>query len=118
MLILERAITHKHWSVIRDQILKKLSRDKFQRIKNTEVIRIDNTQNTITYTVLDGADPVAWLYLYKKRTWYTWEVLQVFVLPSHRGKKLASTLYQAAVNCDNIMISSGEICSCHVVLIC
>jgi len=77
---------------------------------NRLVSRIDSGKKTKIYIIFDNDDePIAWLYLVRKNGWKAWEVMQSWCYPEHRGKGYGTKLYQAAINDDGLLLSSGNI---------
>lgn len=74
-----------------------------------DIHRIDSGAQRRIYLTFDGGKPCAWLFLHRRKGWRAWEVWQSWCSPEHRQKGIGTRLYQAAINVDNLLLSSGAI---------
>ena len=117
MLILERSVT-KHYQI---QMYRKLYRaiqqERYSKVGTAGVLLVTfgTRHRYYVITVKDEGKlrPIAWLYLWQKKGWEAWEVMQVFVFEKLRGKGLAKKLYSAAINLDSLIMTSGKTQSKH-----
>lgn len=108
MLILERSVTKPYHSAMFEYIMRRLNTDRFEEITGTEIVHVHGGTCTRTYAVLRAGVPVAWVYLGRRPTWCAWEVRQVFVHPHFRGQGLATEIYRAVVNKEQLILASGK----------
>lgn len=110
MLILERSVTKKYWSKTYRKICRLIKSEQFEFVHG-DVAKFQFRKDLIVYAQLDlhngSYRPCAWLYLWKQKGWFAWEVIQVFVFDGFRGSGLSKKLYEAAINVDRLVILSG-----------
>lgn len=108
MLILERSVTKEFWTTMYEYLERRIKAGRAEPVGRTGVVRIEGGPCTLSYAICANGHPVAWLYLGRRPQWATWEVRQVWVFPELRGHGLAQRIYRAAVNVDQIILSSGK----------
>ena len=112
MLILERSVT-KHYQVkMYRKLFRAIQQGRYTRVgaSNVLLLTFGTRHRYYVITMKDNGNlrPIAWLYLWQKPKWKAWEVMQVFVFEKQRGKGLATKLYSAAINTDNLIVASGK----------
>lgn len=107
MLIFERSITREEADFVLRYLDKRIHSNWIRSVGTTGVYEIFGNENTTSYAVLDGADPVGWLKLQRKPGWEAYEVKHVWVEPAYRGTGITERIYRVAINHDNRMIASG-----------
>jgi GNAT superfamily N-acetyltransferase len=108
VLILERSVTKPFQDALYEYLVRRIQTGRFNPVGKTGVVRIWGGETTTSYAIVVNGHPVAWMYLGRRPTWKAWEVRQVFVFPELRGHGLASRIYRAAVNVDQIILASGK----------
>lgn len=115
MLTLRNAVT-KHYSTLAYNYLCRRIVRQPSLLVARDICRIDmhskrrrHHRDRIYYTCTPNGEPIAWLWLKQRKGWRAWEVAQIWIFPEHRGKGWAHRLYQAAINSDGILLSSGDL---------
>lgn len=109
MLAKESPVTSHYRDWVERYIYNRLSRCELHQV-NSLVWRIDSGASRKIYIIFDKDDaPIAWLYLWQRKGWQAWEVMQSWCYPEHRGKGYGTKLYQAVINDDRLLLSSGNI---------
>lgn len=110
MLILERTVTKYYWMGMYKYLYRKIQRNQYSWVKGS-IARFDCGAHC-AYALLSKHEgsyrPIAWLYLWQKPKWVSWEVMQAFVFEPLRGKGVAKKLYQAAIDIDGLIMTSGK----------
>lgn len=111
MLIFERSVTKYYWMRMYKYLYRKVRLNQYEWVKGS-IARFQCGQRCCAYAFMAAHEgtyrPIAWLYLWQKPGWEAWEVMQVFVFETLRGRGMAKKLYQAAIDIDGIMIASGK----------
>jgi GNAT superfamily N-acetyltransferase len=110
MLIHERSVTKYYWMKMYRYLFRKVRLNQYSWVHGW-IARFDGGQQYRTYAFMgrheDSYRPLAWLYLWRRPGWVTWEVMQVFAFEQLRGKGIAKKLYQAAIDIDGVILTSG-----------
>lgn len=108
VIVLERSITKDYWEPTQAYIERRFDAGKYRKVGGSGVIEVHGSKCATCYSIVDGNEPVSWLYLRRRPNWACWEVAQAYTLKEHRGNGLATRLYKAIVNADEQLLATGK----------